>query len=105
MAAVEAFHKEADIGGSVRLSSTLPRGTTAGQDRRRYRDPTVADEDSVLSQEDQPPGVKKQPEGTEAYTSFAEYKPTPGQPSRTLLVKTIAIQVDLPQCSPRTDNP
>ena len=59
VAALEAFHEEADIGGSVRLSSTLPRGTTAGQDRRRYRDPTVADEDSVLSQDDPPSGVKK----------------------------------------------
>jgi len=28
-AALEAFREEADIGGSVRLSSTLPRGTTA----------------------------------------------------------------------------
>jgi hypothetical protein len=30
VAAIEAFHKEADIGGSVRLSSTLPRGTIVG---------------------------------------------------------------------------
>ena len=48
-AALEAFHEEADISRSVRLSSTLPRGTTAGQDRRTYRDPVVEDKDSVLS--------------------------------------------------------
>ena len=84
VAAVEAFHEEADISRSPRLSSTLPRGATAGQNRRTYRDPAVVEDgDSVLSQEDRPPGVKKQPEGTEAYTSFAEYKPTPGQLSRT----------------------
>jgi len=61
MAALEAFREEADIGRSVRLSSTLPRGTTADQCRRTYQDPAVVeDEDSVLSQEDRPPGVKKQ---------------------------------------------
>jgi hypothetical protein len=59
-AALEAFRKEADTSRRLRLSSTLPRRTTAGQDRRRYRDPTVADnKDSVLSQEDPPLGVKK----------------------------------------------
>jgi len=68
----------------------------------------VDDEDTVLSQEDQPLGVKKQPEGTEAYTSFAEYKPTLGQPSGTSSVKTTAMQVDVPRrlpVTPRTDNP
>ena len=67
----------------------------------------VEDEDSVLSQEDRPPGVKKQPEGTKAYTSFAEYKPTPGQPSRTPSSQA-AMQADLPQhlpVTPRTDDP
>jgi hypothetical protein len=83
-AALEAFRKETDIGRSIRLSSTLPRGATAGQSRRTYRDPAVVEDgDSILSQEDRPLGVKKQPEGTEAYTSFTKYKPTPGQPSRT----------------------
>ena len=77
MAALEAFYKEADIGGSVRLSSTLPRGTTADRSKRTYRDPAVVEDgDSVLSQEDQPPGVKKQLEGTKAYTSFTKYKLT-----------------------------
>jgi len=105
-AAAKAFHEEVDIGKSVRLSSTLPRGATAGQNGRTYRDPAVVEDgDSVLSQEDRPPGVKKQPEGTGAYTSFAEYKPTPGQPSRTPSVKTTAMQADLPQRLPRTDNP
>jgi len=52
-AALEAFHEEVDIGRSVRLSSTLPRGATAGQNRRTYRDPAVVEDgDSVLSQED-----------------------------------------------------
>ena len=75
--ALEAFREE--------VEGTLPRGTTAGQNRRTYRDPAVVEDgDSVLSQEDRPPGVKKQPEGTEAYTSFTKYKPTPGQPSRIL---------------------
>ena len=61
VAALEAFREEADIGRSVRLSSTLPRGTTADQCRRTYQDPAVVeDEDSVLFQEDWPPGVKKQ---------------------------------------------
>ena len=57
-AAVEAFHEEVDVG---RLSSTLPRGTTAGQNRRTHRDPAaVGDEDPVLSQGDPPSCVKKQ---------------------------------------------
>ena len=107
VAAVKAFHEEADISRSPRLSSTLPRGATAGQNRRTYQDPAVEDGDSVLSQEDRPPGVKKQPEGTEAYTSFVEYKPTPGQPSRTPSPQA-AVQVDLLQrlpVTPRINNP
>ena len=68
---------------------TLPRGTTAGQNRRTYRDPAVVeDEDSVFSQGDPPSGVKQ-------------------QPSRTPSVKTMAMQADLPQRSPvtsRTDD-
>jgi hypothetical protein len=100
-AASEAFREEADIGRSVRLSSTLPRGATAGQNRRTYQDPAVVeDSDSVLSQEDRPPGVKKQPEGTEAYTSFAEYKPTQGQLSGTSSVETTAMQANQPQQLP-----
>ena len=60
-AAVEAFQEEADISGSLRLSSTLPRRTTAGQNGRKYQGPVaVDDEDAVPSQEDRPPGVKKQ---------------------------------------------
>ena len=82
--ALEALYKE------------LPRGTTVGQNGRTYRDPAVVEDgDSVFSQEDRPPGVKKQPEGTEAYTSFTKYKPTPGQLFRTPSVKTTAIQADL----------
>ena len=105
VAAIKAFYEEADISRSPRLSSTLPRGVTAGQNRRTYRDPAVVENgDSVLSQEDRPPGVKKQPEGTEAYTSFAEYKPTPGQPSKTPSPQA-AVQADLPQRLPRTDDP
>jgi len=109
VAAVEAFYKDADISRSLRPSSTLPRGVTAGQNRRTYRDPAVVeDSDSVLFQEDRPPGVKKHPEGTKAYTSFTEYKPTLGQLSGTPSVKTTAIQADLPQRAPvisRADDP
>ena len=97
MAAVEAFHKDTDISRSLRPSSTLPRGVTAGQNRRTYRDPAVVEDgDSILSQEDRPPGIKKHPEGTKAYTSFAEYKPILGQLSGTPFVKTTAMQADLP---------
>ena len=49
-AAVEAFREEADISGSLRLSSTLLRRTTAGQSRRTYQGPVavvVKDEDAV----------------------------------------------------------
>jgi len=60
VAALEAFRKEVDVGRSLRLSSTLPRGVTTGQNRRTYRDPAVVEDgDSVLSQEDRPLGVKK----------------------------------------------
>ena len=46
-AAIEAFHKEVDIG---RLGSTLPRKTMAGQNRQTYQDPAaVGDKDPVLS--------------------------------------------------------
>ena len=60
-AALEAFYKEVDVGRSARLSSTLPHGTTAGQNRRTYRDSAVVDDEgSVFSQGDPPSGVKKQ---------------------------------------------
>ena len=60
-AAIEAFYEEVNVGGSIRLSSTLLYGITVGQNRRTYRDPVaVGDEDSILSQEDPPLGVKKQ---------------------------------------------
>ena len=86
MAAVKAFHKEADISRSPRLSRTLLHGATAGQSRRTYQNPAVVEDgDFVLSQEDRPPDIKKQLEGTKAYTSFTEYKLIPGQPFRTLL--------------------
>ena len=95
-AALEAFYKE------------LLCGITVGQNRQTYQDPAVVeDSNSVLSQKDQLLGVKKQLEGTKAYTSFAEYKPTPGQPSRTPSPQA-AVQADLPQrlpVTPRTNNP
>ena len=57
-AAVEAFHEEVDVG---RLSSTLPRGTTAGQNGRTYQEPAVVDDEGfVFSQGDPPSGIKKQ---------------------------------------------
>ena len=49
-AAQEAFHEEVDVSRSKRLSSTLPRGTTVGQNRQTYRDPAVVEDgDSVPS--------------------------------------------------------
>ena len=75
-AALEAFYEEVDVG---RLSSTLPYGTTVGQNRRTYQDPAVIDDEgSVFSQEDPPSGIKKQ------------------VPS----VRDIAIQVDHPKHVP-----
>jgi len=109
VAAIEAFHEDADISRSLRPSSTLPRGVTAGQNRRTYRDPAVVEDgDSVLSQKDRPPDIKKYPEGTKAYTSFAKYKLTLGQLSGTPSIKTTAMQANLPQYAPvisRADNP
>ena len=113
-AAIEAFHKEVDISGSLRLSSTLPRRTTAGQSRRTYRDPAaVGDKDSVLSQGDPPSGVKKQVPSVRDMAvqvdppQHAPTKVPPGRPSGTPSVKTTAMQADLPQRSPvtsRTDD-
>ena len=80
-AAAEAFHKEVDVSGSLRLSSTLPCRTTAGQSRRTYQGPVavvVEDEDAVPPQEDRPPSVKKQPSS----------------------VRDIAVQVDQPKHAP-----
>ena len=91
-AAQEAFHEEVDVSRSKRLSSTLPRGTTVGQNRQTYRDPAVVEDgDSVLSQGDPPSGVKKQ---VLSVTDMAiqvdqpqhvPIKVSPGQPSRTPL--------------------
>jgi hypothetical protein len=61
------------------LRQELPRGTTAGQNRRTYRDLAVVDDEgSVFFQEDLPSGIKKQ---------------TPS-------VRDMAIQVDQPQHVP-----
>jgi hypothetical protein len=105
-AAQEAFHEEVDVG---RLSSTLPRGITAGQNRWTYRDPvTVGDEDPVLSQGDPPSGVKKQVLSVRDMAvqvdqpKHAPVKVLSGQPSGTPSVKTTAIQADLPQRTPVT---
>ena len=100
-AALEALRKE------------LPRGTTAGQSRRRYRDPAVAvdDADTVLSQGDTPSSVKKQvPSVRDIAIQVDQPQHVPvrvslGQPSRTPSVKTTATQADLPQRLSRTDNP
>jgi len=49
-AALEAFYKEVDTGRNLRLSSTLPRRATTGQNRWMYRDPVVVEDgDSVFS--------------------------------------------------------
>ena len=88
-AALEAFHEEVDVG---RLSSTLPRRTTAGQNRRTYRDPvTVGNEDPALSQGGPPSGVKKQAPSVRDmavqvdHPKHAPVKVPSGQPSRTPL--------------------
>ena len=111
-AAVEAFHEEVDVG---RLSRTLPRGTTAGQNRRTYRDlVAVGDEDSVFSQGDPPLGVKKQvPSVRDIAVQVDQPKHAPvkipsGQPFGTPSIKTTVMQADLPQHLPvtsRTNNP
>ena len=75
---------------------------------------TVDDEDAVPSQEDRPPGVKKQVPSVRDMTVQVDQlqrictKVPPGQLSGTLSVKTMAMQADLPQYLPeilRTDNP
>ena len=113
-AALEAFHEEVDVGRSLRLSSTLPRGTTAGQNGRTHQDPAVVeDEDSVLSQGDPPSGVKEQvPSVRDMAVQVDQPKHAPikvpsGQPSGTSSVKTEPMQTDLPQHLPvtsRTNN-
>ena len=91
-AALEAFYKEVDAG---RLSSTLLRGITAGQNRRTYRDSVaVSSVRDMAVQVDQP--------------KHAPVKVPPGQSSGTSSVKTTAMQADLPQRSPvtpRTNDP
>ena len=94
-AAVETFHKEVDIG---RLSSTLPHGTTAGQNRRTHREPAVVDnKGSVFSQEDPPLCVKKQVPSVKNMAvqvdqpKHAPIKTPLGQPSGTSSVKTVAM--------------
>ena len=114
-AAVEAFHEEVDVSRSKRLSSTLPRGTTVGQNRQTYRDPAVVEDgDSVFSQEDPPSCIKKQVPSVRDMAvqadqpKHAPVKVPPGQLSGTPSVKTTAMQADLPQRSPvtpRTDGP
>ena len=110
-AAIEAFHKEVDVGRGVRLSSTLPRRTTVGQNRRTYQDPVaVGNKDSVLSQRDPPSGIKKQVPSIRDIAvqvdqpRHASVKVPPGQLSRTSSVKATAIQADLPRLSPGTNN-
>ena len=116
-AAVEAFREEADISGSLRLSSTLPRRTTAGQSRRTYQGPVavvVKDKDAVPPQEDQLPSVKKQPSSVKDIAvqvdqlKYAPIKVPLGQRSGTSSAKTAAMQADILQRSPvthRTDDP
>ena len=105
-AALEAFYEEVDVG---RLSSTLPRGITAGQNRRTYRDPAVVDDEgSVFSQEDPPSGVKNQVPSVRDmavqvdHPKHAPVKVPSGEPSGTSSVKTTAMQADLPQHLPVT---
>ena len=114
-AALKVFHEEINVGRSVRLSSTLPRGITVGQNRRTYREPAVVDDEgSVFSQEDPPSCIKKQvPSVRDMAVQADQPKHAPvkvplGQPSGTSSVKTTAMQADLPQRSPvtlRTNGP
>ena len=60
----------------------------------------MADEDSVLSQEDPPSGVKKADQSQHARTKVPS-----GQLSGTPSARTTAMRADLPQRSPRADNP
>ena len=96
-AALEALRKE------------LPRGTTAGQNGRTYREPAVVDDEgSVFSQEEPPSCVKKQVPSVRDMAvqadqpKHAPVKVPPGQLSGTSSVKTTAMQADLPQRSPVT---
>jgi len=113
-AAQEAFCEEVDVSKSKRLSSTLPRGMTAGQSRRTHRDPAVDDEDFVLSQGDPPSGIKKQVPSVRDIAvqvdqpKHASIKVPLRQPSEMPSAKTAAMQADLLQRSPmtpRTDDP
>jgi hypothetical protein len=93
------------------VSRTTARND-AGQNRRTYRDPAVVDDEgSVFSQGDPPSGVKKQVPSVRDMAvqvdqpKHVPVKVPPGQPSGTSSVKTTAMQADLPQRSPRTDDP
>jgi len=88
------------------LRKDLPHGTTAGQNRRTYRDPAVVEDgDSVLSQGDPLSVVKKQVLSVRDIAvqvdqpKHVPVKVPPGQLSGTPSVKTTAMQVDLPQRS------
>ena len=63
---------------------------------------TVDDEDAVPSQEDRPPGVKKQVPSVRDMAvqvdqpQHARTKVPPGQPSGISAVETVVMQADLP---------
>ena len=71
----------------------------------------VDNTDTVLSQGDTPSGVKKQVPSVRDMAvqvdqpQHARTKVPPGQPSGTSAVETVVMQADLPQRSPRTDDP
>ena len=98
--ATEAFYKEVDVSGSLRLSSTLLCRTTAGQSRRTYQGlvaVVVKDEDAVPPQEDWPLSVKKQPSSVRDIAvqvdqlKHAPVKVPLGQRSGTSSAKTAAM--------------
>ena len=104
-AALKAFRKEADIGRNARLSSTLPRGTTAGWNGRTNQDLVVNNEDSMLSQEDSPSGVKKQvPSITATAVQVDQPQHLPVQAAREVhhvFIPTVAMPDPFSQEAPR----
>jgi len=48
MTALEAFYKEVNASGNLRLSSTLLCKVTTGQSRQTHQDPAVDNEDFIL---------------------------------------------------------
>ena len=87
----------------------MPHRTTVGRNKRTHQDPAVDNKDSMLSQRGPPSGIKKQvPSIRDIAVQVNQLQQSPivlGQPSGTPSIKTTAIQADLPQHLPKTDDP